>query len=426
MTSPDLRRRATTIAIILLRLIIGGVFIISGLSKAIDLWGTVYKVEEYLTVWDMTQPRSLVFMGALILSASEFVAGALTALGCCRRWAPIFLCAMMGVMLPLTLYIYIANPVSDCGCFGDFIILSNAATFWKNVAITLGIIALIKYNRRVVPFFSGYSQWVVITLLTAYVLVIGLYGYNIQPLIDFRSFPVGSTLLPSEDADADNADAPLLFIYEKDGERREFTLDEIPDSTWTYVDRVETAPSERNTTELVVYDADGLDATLDALADEGEEIILTIPSLARSEISWTYFLNELNKYMASRGGTMIAIVGGGEEAIRGWTDIAMASYPVFTAEPTTIKELARGNMALVYARDGVIEWKRSMAMMDTSLTDAMFEGSGPEAFAVDGTALFRSASLILILALIALYILDSTGRIVNWSIRRHRSSEKNS
>lgn len=114
-----------------LRVLTGSVFIMSGLVKGIDLWGFIFKIEDYLAVWGLSQPRSLVLMAALLISGYEFVFGCMLAAGCYKRVAVWALTAMMGVMLPLTAYIAIANPVSDCGCFGDFWVISNTWTFIK-------------------------------------------------------------------------------------------------------------------------------------------------------------------------------------------------------------------------------------------------------------------------------------------------------
>lgn len=408
----------------LLRIIIGSLFVLSGIVKDIDLWGTVYKIEEYLHVWHVTEPRTIVFMGAMLLSGAEFLLGALLLLGCCRRAAPVLLTVLMAGMLPLTLYIYIFNPVSDCGCFGDFIVLSNGATFWKNVIITCALIFLIRFNKHVAPLFSPYLQWLVIVLLAGYAIIIGLYGYNIQPLIDFRSFPVGEKLLPDDNdiEQVDDASDNIIFIYEKNGQKKEFRLNNLPDSTWTFIDRLETSsPGESVSTELVVYDLDGNDSTTDAIASAGEQMILVIPQLSRAEVSWTYFLNELCEYMENHGGSMIALVAGDDASVEAWADLSMASYPFFTAEATTLKELARGNMALVYVKDGRVVWKRSMAMMDTSMTnDMLFKDEGPEIIFDNGSQYFKALTVTLVIVLTVLYLLDSTGRLVKWRLARKR------
>lgn len=410
--------------VIAARIVIGAVFIVSGLSKLIDLWGTVYKIEDYLHVWNMAQPRTIVFMASMTLSAAEFILGALMLTGCCRKATPVALTAMMAFMLPLSLYIYVANPVSDCGCFGDFLVISNAATFWKNVVITAVLVFLLKYNRLARPLFTPYSQWVEITLLSAYAVIVGLYGYNVQPMVDFRSFPVGEMLLRQE---ADDAEASVEFEYEKDGERRRFTLDALPDSTWTFIDQVTSGDEAPTATALEVYDAEGNDVTSEAVASEGRQLILVIPSLARADISWTYFLNELSDALDGNGASMAAFVAGDDASIEAWKDLSMASYPIYNAEATTLKELARGNMALVSVKDGRIEWKRSMTMIDTTMSDSVLAENGNlDLFAPwDGPRFFRWLTLSLMASLLLLYALDSTGRLLNWRLRLHRASKKN-
>ena len=181
----------------MLRILVGGVFIISGLAKAIDIWGFVFKIEEYLSVWHMMQPRSLVLMGAILLSGYEFVFGLLLLLGCYKRVAVWALTATMAVMLPLSLYLAVANPVTDCGCFGDFWVISNTLTFVKNLIITAALIALLWLNPRLHQgLFQPAIQWIVGAIISLYIVIVALYGYNIQPMIDFRPYPIGARLLP--------------------------------------------------------------------------------------------------------------------------------------------------------------------------------------------------------------------------------------
>ena len=49
-----------------------------------------------------------------------------------------------------------------------------------------------------------------------------------------------------------------------------------------------------------------------------------------------------------------------EDQIDDWADISMASYPIYTADETTLKQLSRGTMSVVYTKDGVVQWKRSL------------------------------------------------------------------
>ena len=151
------------------RIVTGGVFVFSGFVKGIDPWGTVYKMDEYLVAMGMPLYDSLILAGVFGLCALEFLIGIYLIFGCYRKSAPMLALLFMCVMLPLTLWIAIADPVADCGCFGDALVISNWATFWKNVAITCLIIWLIKSNRRVPCIITPAFQWMafVATVLMA-------------------------------------------------------------------------------------------------------------------------------------------------------------------------------------------------------------------------------------------------------------------
>ncbi|MDE6581820.1 MAG: DoxX family protein, partial [Duncaniella sp.] len=155
-----LRRRITTVVVVILRLAVGATFIISGWAKAVDPWGTVYKISEYLDVWGLEIPRALVTSVTFLLSAWEFVWGALLLLGTYRRVSVIALLLCMVAMLPLTLYIAVASPVADCGCFGDLVKVSNTGTFVKNVFLTAALIYLLVVNTRGSPVYTPHTQWI--------------------------------------------------------------------------------------------------------------------------------------------------------------------------------------------------------------------------------------------------------------------------
>lgn len=359
-----------------LRIIVGGVFLMSGLVKGVDLWGFVFKIEEYLAVWGLSEPRSLAVMGALFISSYEFVFGTLLLMGCYKRLAPWALSLTMVVWLPLTLYIWIANPVADCGCFGDFLVLSNFWTFIKNLILTAMLVYLLKYNAKVKQeLFEPAIQWMVGALLTLYLIVVGLYGYNVQPMIDFRPYPVGAKILEG-DADlpqeGESEDEDMVFVYEKEGIKKEFSLENLPDSSWEFVERIERNPSGASRgagAAFTVYDTDGDDVTDDAIATEGGELLLVIPEIQRFDISYSSFLNDLYQWSNEHDVEMVCLVGADREGIDIWQDLSMASYPIYSVEDTKLKELSRGTMSLVYLDGGVIRNKLTLSSIDSRLLD---------------------------------------------------------
>lgn len=397
------------------RLLVGATFIFSGLTKMIDVWGFIYKIEQYLAVWDMPQPRSLVLAVAMGLSGAEFMLGCFMATGCYKRTAAWLMTLIMLGMLPLTLYILIADPVSDCGCFGDFLIISNLATFLKNVALMIMLVYLLFNNHKVDGLFTSYSQWLVAFVSFLYIISIGLFGYHVQPLVDFRPYKVGTTLLAG-DGSGDADEEKFTFVYEKDGVQKEFGEDELPDSTWSFVDRrlVEgTAGDER---AFAVFDGDE-DVTAEVLAPDSIHVLLLIPGLEDIDVSSTYLINEMNRYVNSRGGRMTGIIGADDDGIDFWRDISMASYGLYSAEDTAIKELARGNVAVVYLKNGVIVWKRSLNSIDSD-TFASPDDYTLDRLAYSGMGYFWLLTFLFVGVELFLWGIDRSGRAVKLHLTR--------
>lgn len=412
-------------AVWLLRVLIGATFILSGFVKGIDPWGSVIKIGEYFTVWGWDIPRALVTCAAFALGAYEFVWGCMLLLGCYRRASVWLLSAMMAVMLPLTFYIAVWSPVDDCGCFGDFLILSNTATFIKNIFISAGLVYLILYNTRVSGLFFPYVQWIVGGLVTLYILTIEFYGYNIQPLLDFRQYAPGATLLPSDNDDEDAAEAQTIYeyTYSKDGKEETFTIDNLPDSTWTFVDRKLVSGGEMHTDGFTVIEG-GEDITADVIDSKTEQFIVTIPDINNVDLSYTYLINELNDFIIGHGGSLIALINSDEEGMEHWKDISMASYPIYQADPKMLKELARGNAALVYLDKGIVKWKRTLSSIGyTFITethpDRLIASLNPETGYV--LKLVTTPFVIILLILLAL---DRSGKLLAWHIRRRKRLKK--
>lgn len=173
---------------------------------------------------------------------------------------------------------------------------------------------------------------------------------------------------------------------------------------------------------ITVYDENGDDATADAISAEGEEILLLIPDLHGIDVSSTYLINEIDRHINSRGGTMAAIIAADSEGVDMWRDLSMASYPIYTSEDTSIKEIARGSIAVVYLSDGIIRWKRTLSSIDSEI----FEHPGPDTLASLG---FSGKTIMLTLTMffygleLFLWILDRSGRAVKLHFTRRNQKK---
>lgn len=415
----ELNERYLTKIVWTLRFIIGVTFILSGIVKAIDLWGFTYKIEQYLNVWNISQPHSIVLFVATVISFAEFTLGALLFTGSYKRTSSWLLLLTMAFMLPLSLYIAIADPVSDCGCFGDFWIISNTATFFKNLIITVALVYLSIFNSRVLGLYSKYIQWIQVTSLLIYASVIGYEGYSVQPLLDFRPYKIGTPIIATSTDDSASDD--ISFIYEKDGEQSIFTIDNLPDSSWTFIERVE-LENRFDSHGFTIYDNDD-DVTDLAISDTGEEILLIIPDISDVNIAYTYLINEIHRYITARNGSFVGLLATDSRGIELWKDLSLATYPLYSVEDTSLKEIARGQMSLLYLKDGIIQWKRTILSIDPALFVSPTDKEPLSELYISGWQRFSIISAILIVFMCILWALNRGGYVVKWYLYRKNKNK---
>ena len=230
---------ASGVTINALRFALALVFAFSGFVKAVDPMGTVYKMADYADAFGLTMHPWMLLLGAWLLIIVEYVMGVALFFGLYRRFYLWLMIAFLGVMTPLTLVLALTNPVSDCGCFGDALVLTNWQTFGKNVVLLLMAIVVLRCHKRIWRVISERTQWLIFVYALVAIAIFMRYNMRHLPVLDFRPYAIGTNLIEGmtipEDAPQDEYET--LFVLEKDGEQRTFTFDDYPDSTWTFVKR---------------------------------------------------------------------------------------------------------------------------------------------------------------------------------------------
>lgn len=217
------------------RFAFGILFILSGFLKAIDPIGSALKIKEYLGAFHLGFLDFLSIPSGILLSTAEFLIGVAILKGLRIRLFSKIALGFISFFTLLTLVIFIFNPVSDCGCFGEAIHLSNKSSFIKNLFL-LGAALLVWWQRdKFHPIASPKVEW---GYLVAYgVLIVALQGYSLRniPQIDFGVYKSGTDLIAAQQENQER-EYETIFTYEKDGVQENFTLNNLPDSTWSYVD----------------------------------------------------------------------------------------------------------------------------------------------------------------------------------------------
>ena len=344
------------------RFVLGATFVFSGFVKAVDPMGFYYKVQDYLEAFGMSLwvPSIFILFFVIGLSAVEFCVGVFLVFGIRRRVAAPIALLLMGVMTPLTLYLALFNPVSDCGCFGDAVVLTNWETFWKNVVLLVVAFVVFKYPERIWRFVSSKMEWMISLYSFLFIFVFSFYCLANLPVLDFRPYRVGVDI--RKGMEMPEGVKPSVFeshfILEKDGERREFTLEDYPDSTWTFIEArsvlVEKGyePPIQNFALMEVET--GEDITQEVLADTNYVFLLVVNRVETADDGNIDLINEVYDYSVEHGYAFYALTSSAREEIELWCDRTGAEYPFCQADDITLKTVIRSNPGLLLLKGGVI------------------------------------------------------------------------
>ncbi len=348
------------------RMLLAATFLFSGFIKANDPSGTVYKLEDYFLAWGITDvPYLTVLSMTFAMVIVEFGLGVYLLFGMRRRIVSRLTVAFMAVMTLFTVYIAIFKPVSDCGCFGDAIILSNTQTLEKNILLLACALIVARWYKLQPQLINRHIYWIVSTIAMLAVLAYSIYCIYTQPVIDFRPYSVGTDLRRMVEVPAEQRPQfEVTIVYERNGETLELSIDDDdPDSTWTYVEtrRKEIARADKNIiNDFYINDIEGDDITTDILSDNGYTMLLTAPVLHAADQSIMNRINDLyDLALQTEDLSFVALTAADTETRVKWTDYTGAEYQFYTADERTLKTMVRANPGLILLHDGVIVMKWS-------------------------------------------------------------------
>ncbi len=349
------------------RLLMAATFIFSGYVKAIDPLGTQYKLADYLQVMGIGSllPEWTLLVGAVLLAALEFSLGIILLFAIRRHLVSKIVLALMSIMTLLTLWIVIANPVKDCGCFGDAVVLSNGQTFIKNIILLAIALMLQKWPTSMVRFVSKKTQWIVINYTVIFALALSAWSLWDLPPFDFRPYHVGANIAQGMKIPqgAPQPQFETTFILEKNGQQKEFTLDNYPDSTWTFVDSKTVQTAEGYVPPIhdfsIQDNKTGEDITQEVLNDTGYTFLLISPTLAYADDSNFGRIDQIYEFAQDYGYRFICLTASSDKDIAKWQDITGAEYPFYTTDATTLKTIIRSNPGLMLLHHGTIIQKWS-------------------------------------------------------------------
>ncbi|MDD7659935.1 MAG: DoxX family protein [Bacteroidales bacterium] len=359
-------KRAKAVALYVARTVVGLTFILSGFVKAIDPLGTQYKIQDYLAAIppSLSLPDMLTLLMSVSLSMVEFTLGAFMLTAISRRVTARLTLLFMMVMTAVTVWIYIADPVKDCGCFGDALTLTNLETLLKNIVL-LALAALVAWRpTHIGRLMSRSNQMLLGQMLMVTPVALSFWCLYDLPLIDFRPYHIGADIKAGMEI-PEGAEQPVFdttFIMEKDGERREFTLDNYPDSTWTFVDSKTVTVKEGYVPpihDFSITAADGEDITDMVLGREGYTFLLISPDLDKADDQNFGDIDQIYEFCQDNSIPFYCLTASTEKSQQHWQNITGAEYPFCMTDATTLKTMIRSNPGLMLLEKGVVRGKWS-------------------------------------------------------------------
>ena len=360
------------------RFVLAATFIFSGYVKAIDPLGTLYKLKDYAAAMSLNGllPDWMLVGVAIALGALEFALGVFMLFAVRRHVVSRITLAFMTAMTVLTLWIFVADPVKDCGCFGDALKLTNGETLLKNIVL-VACAALVAWRPAdMARFISRSNQWIVRYYTVAYIVITSVYCLYTLPIFDFRPYHVGMNIKQGMEIPegAEQPEFESTFLLRKNGETREFTLDNYPDSTWEYVDTrtVQTKKGyEPPIHDFALTTCDtGEDITEQVLTKKGYTFLLVSPRLAVADDSNFGDIDQIYEYAEENGADFYCVTASANDEIERWRDLTGAEYQFCNADETTLKTMIRSNPGLMLLKDGTIigKWSHNALPQTDDLT----------------------------------------------------------
>ncbi len=344
------------------RVITGLLFAFSGFVKGIDPMGTAFKFGDYFIAFRFGFLDDLALPLSVLLCLLEFVTGMMLLSGTLVKPASWMAAIFMAIFTPLTLVLALWNPVSDCGCFGDAIILTNWQTFIKNIIIAVPV-AFVFLRRNdetgVMPLKAGLNFTIAFIFLFLLFIRINIAWL---PVIDFRPYKVGTNLAEAmtvpHDAEPDKYD--IRFIYEKDGVQKEFTLNDYPadDTAWKFVDQKSVLISKGYVPpihDFTLITAEGVDMTEQITRHQGDILLMVARRLEESDRDGLLKGYNLGMELQKRGaGFFIVTATAPDEAAP-----LVTGFNALYADETTLKTIIRSDPGFVLLHNGTVAAKWS-------------------------------------------------------------------
>ncbi|MBQ3689590.1 MAG: DoxX family protein [Bacteroidales bacterium] len=364
--------KSNKVLIFLARFLVGAVFAFSGFVKAVDPLGSCYKFTDYFNLaFDMPWMSEFALPLAFLLSALEFTTGIMLIFNLKPRWAVWFAFSFMVVFLPITLYIALKNPVHDCGCFGDALVLDNWTTFYKNVVLTLIILYLIFNRKKMDNPLSDNAELGIAFAVFLIAIVFQHFMLRHLPILDFRPYKIGNNIAEKmaipEGAKRDVYASELTYKNSVTGEVKVVTDKELmdnkylyEDSTWVWQDTKSILLEKGFQPEIhdfTITDTAGTDYAQQVLNFEKPVLLVITHKLEKSDTDGLDILSHLQTYAQKHDYIILGLTSSNWDYIEQIKSEYSVDFPFFQTDDITLKTIVRANPGIVKLEKGTVTGK---------------------------------------------------------------------
>ena len=358
------------------KVFVGLLFIVSGLVKANDPLGLSYKMQEFFEVWRTSLAGSGFFAKnglislldamhsytlalAIIMITLEILAGVALLIGWRKRFVLTLLLILILFFTFLTAYAYGSGKFKNCGCFGDCIPITPLTSLIKDLVLLAMILFLLFTQRYIQPAFGNRLSGLILFLSLVATLALQWYVLNYLPIADCLPFKKNNNI--SEQMKPPKGSRPdsiaMVFIYEKDGKKHEFSINNLPtDTSYKYVDREDKVIRKGNATPpisgFVLTGITGTDST-EAILQHPHAILIFAEHFNNSA-QWVYDLAELKRAAAAKEIPIFFATTTVDKVRQMLLRHQMPDIPVFSMDFTIVKTVARTNPTVLRLNQGVI------------------------------------------------------------------------
>jgi len=367
--------------VIFARIIVGTLFIFSGLVKAIDPLGLTYKMQEFFEVWAadgyfvtiVNLLNQYSFWVAIIMITAEVALGVALLIGWRKNLVLQLLFLLILFFTFLTSYVLFSGKIRSCGCFGDCIPLTPIQTFTKDIILLLLSVFLILKRQYIQPIFKERLPFALVLISIIGTLFLQNYVIDHLPLVDCLPYKIGNNILELRKIPADaTADKfSYGFVYQKGAVKQSFTTDNLPDSTWKFVERKETLLEKGKNNlakinDFILSDSTGSDST-ETILNKPAYYLFFVKELGEDTDKWLSLFTDVAKKAQQQKLIIYVVTSDPKNVNTFFNEFHSFNLPVYTCDATAIKTVARANPTILLMKGPIVQKKYSWADMDALL-----------------------------------------------------------